>query len=62
MSIITLIIVIVLVGLLMWAIERFIPMDVTIKRILQVVVVLVLVLWILQAFGVLGTLGSARIR
>jgi len=62
MSVLTLILVIVLVGVLLWAINRFIPMDATIKNILYFVVVLVLILWLLQAFGVLGTLGSVRIR
>lgn len=62
MSIITLIIVIVLVGFLLWAVGRFIPMDPVVKNILYFIVVLVLVLWLLQVFGVLGSLGSARVR
>lgn len=61
MPIITLIIVIVLVGFLLWAIGRFIPMDPTVKNILYFVVVLVLVLWLLQVFGVLGPLNGVRV-
>lgn len=62
MSIITIIVVIVLVGLLLWFVEAYIPMSAPIKRILQGVVVLVLILWLLQEFGVLGSIGNARIR
>ena len=61
MPIITIIIVIVLVGFLLWALGRFIPMDATIKNILYFVVVLCLVLWLLSVFGVLGSLGSVRV-
>lgn len=53
MSIVGIIVAIVVVGLLLWAAGQ-IPMDPTVRRILQVVVVVVLVLWILQAFGLLG--------
>jgi hypothetical protein len=59
MSIIGLILVIVLVGVLLWAVESFIPMAAPIKRLLQVVVVIVLILWLLQAFGLLG--GHIRV-
>jgi len=62
MSLLTVILVIVLVGVLLWAINRFIPMDATIKNILYFVVVLALILWLLQSFGLLGALSSARIR
>ena len=61
MSLLTIILVIVLVGVLLWAINRFIPMDSKIKSILNIVVVIVLILWLLQAFGVLGALGGVRV-
>lgn len=54
MSLISLIVVVVVVGVLLWAVESFIPMAPPIKRLLQIVVVLVLILWLLQAFGLLG--------
>jgi hypothetical protein len=60
MSLIGLIVVIVVVGVLLWAIESFIPMPLSIKRVLEVVVVLVLVLWLLQAFGLLD--AGIRLR
>lgn len=52
-SFISLIFVIVLVGVALWAINSFIPMDGKIKKILNVVVVVVLVLWLLYIFGIL---------
>jgi small-conductance mechanosensitive channel len=46
---------------LLWAINTYIPMDATIKKILNVVVVLVAVLFILSAFGILGSLSGIRV-
>lgn len=62
MSLITLIIVIVVVGVLLWLVETYIPMNPTLKKILYFVVILVLCLWLLQAFGVIGAVNSVRIR
>jgi hypothetical protein len=53
MSLISLILVLVIVGVALWAINAYIPMDATIKKILNVVVVLVVIFWLLYAFGVL---------
>jgi type IV secretory pathway TrbL component len=61
MSLLTIILVIVVVGVLLWAINSFIPMDSKIKRILNVVVVIALILWLLQAFGILGSLSGVRV-
>jgi len=38
------------------------PMDAKIQRILNVVVVIVVIIWLLQAFGLLGSLQNIRIR
>jgi hypothetical protein len=61
MPILTIILVIVLVGVLLWALNSFVPMDSKIKSILNIVVVLVLILWLLQAFGVLHGLANIRV-
>jgi hypothetical protein len=60
-SLLTVILVIVVVGVLLWAINSFIPMDSKIKSILNIVVVIALIIWLLQAFGILGSLGSVRV-
>ena len=57
-----LIITLVVVGILLWLLNNYVPMDGKIKRILNVVVVIVVVIWLLQAFGLLGTLQNIRIR
>ncbi len=62
MSLIGLIITLVVVGVLLWLINNYVPMDPKIKTILNVVVVIVVVIWLLQTFGVLGSLRDLRIR
>lgn len=61
MSLISLVITLIVVGVLLWAVNTYIPMDSKIKKILNVIVVLVVVLWLLQAFGILGSLSNIRI-
>jgi 1-acyl-sn-glycerol-3-phosphate acyltransferase len=61
MSLITLVIVLVVVGVVLWLINSYIPMQATIKKILNAVVVIVVVLWLLSAFGVIGSLNTIRI-
>lgn len=61
MSLLTIVLVIVVVGILLWAVNSFIPMDPKIKNILNVVVVIALVLWLLKAFGILDSLGGVRV-
>jgi len=51
---IALVITLIVVGVLLWLVNAFIPMDAKIKQILNVVVVICVVLWLLYQFGVLG--------
>jgi hypothetical protein len=62
MSLIGLVLTLVVVGVLLWLLNNYIPMDGKIKRILNVVVVIVVVIWLLQAFGLIGSLQNIRIR
>ena len=61
MSLINLVIVLIVIGVLLWAANTYIPMDNKIKTIMNVVVVIAVVLWLLSAFGVLGSLDTIRI-
>ncbi|MCU0835479.1 MAG: hypothetical protein MUC77_13780 [Chromatiaceae bacterium] len=61
MPLINLVIVLIVVGVLLWLVNAYIPMDGKIKKILNIVVLIAVVLWLLQAFGVLGSLNSVRI-
>ena len=51
------IIVLIIVGILLWLVNNYIPMDGKIKSILNVVVVIVVILWLLQALGLLAGVG-----
>ncbi len=61
MPILNVLLVIIVVGLLLWLVNRFIPMQSTIKMILNLVVVIVLIIWLLKVFGVWGTVSSATL-
>lgn len=62
MSLIGLILTLVVVGVLFWLLNNYVPLDGKIKSIVNVVVVIVVVIWILQAVGLLGSLQDIRIR
>ena len=62
MSLIGLIVVLVVVGVVLYLINSIIPMDGNIKMIINVLVVLVVCLWLLQSFGLIGNLNEVRIR
>jgi 1-acyl-sn-glycerol-3-phosphate acyltransferase len=61
MSLITLIVVLVIVGVILWLVNAYIPMDRKIKTILNVVVVILVILWLLRAFGLLTGLGNVHL-
>ncbi len=62
MSLIGLVVTLVVVGVLLWLLNNYVPMDGKIKSIINVVVVIAVVIWVLQAFGLLGSLRNIRIR
>ena len=51
MSLLTLVVTLVVVGVILWAINQLVPMPPNIKNVLNVVVAVFLILWILQSFG-----------
>lgn len=55
MSIISILITLIIVGVLLWLVNSYIPMDGKIKKILNWVVVIIVILWLLNTFGILGT-------
>lgn len=56
MDLISLLVVLVVIGVCLYLVETYIPMSPPIKTVIRVVVVLVLILWLLRAFGVNTTL------
>lgn len=61
MSLISVIITLIVVGVLLWLVNTYIPMDGKIKKILNVVVVICVVVWLLFAFGVINQAGNIRV-
>jgi len=53
--------VLIVVGVLLWLVNRFIPMQATIKSILNAVVVIAVVLWILNVVGLFHSMSRIRI-
>jgi undecaprenyl pyrophosphate phosphatase UppP len=61
MPLINLVIALIIVGVALYLINRYIPMASSIKSILNVVVVVAVAVWVLQAVGLWGGLSSYRI-
>lgn len=61
MSLITIVIALIVVGVLLWLVNAYIPMDAKIKRIINIVVVVIVVLWLLNVFGLLGDLRAIKV-
>lgn len=61
MPLLTILLVLIVVGVLLWLINNYIPMDSKIKNILNVVVVIIVILWLLKAFGLLDSIKGIRI-
>ena len=60
MPILHVVLVLIVVGVLLWLVNNYIPMARPIKTILNAVVVICVVIWLLQVFGILGSIGSIR--
>lgn len=58
---ISLIVVLVVVGVVLWLVETQLPMDPTIKTIIRVIVILAVCLWLLSVFGILSP-SALRLR
>jgi len=61
MPLIQVLLTLIVVGVLLWLVNRFIPMAGSIKSILNAVVVIAVVLWLLNAFGLIHSLSRIRI-
>ncbi len=61
MPLLQLVFVLIVVGVLLWLVNSFIPMAGSIKSILNAVVVIVVVLWLLNVFGLFHSLSHVRV-
>jgi hypothetical protein len=61
MPIINVFVVLIIAGVLLWLVNNYIPMAGSIKKILNVVVVILVILWLLRVFGIINSLSAIRI-
>jgi hypothetical protein len=61
MPLLPILLTLIVIGVLLWLVNRFIPMAGSIKSILNAVVVIFVVLWLLNAFGLFHSLSRVRI-
>ena len=61
MPLVTVVLKLLVIGVLLWLVNRFIPMQGQIKGILNGVVVIAVVLWLLQVFGLFGYLTQFKV-
>jgi hypothetical protein len=61
MPLLQVVIALIVVGVLLWLVNRFIPMQGTIKSILNGVVIIAVVLWLLNVFGLFHSLSNIHV-
>jgi hypothetical protein len=61
MPLLTILLILIVVGVILWLINTYIPMDRKIKNILNVVVVIAVIIWLLKAFGLLDSLKNLTV-
>lgn len=62
MGILSIILALALIGFFLYLVNVYVPMAEPIKKIINVVVFIVVILWLLQTFGILGSLRELRLR
>jgi uncharacterized protein YhhL (DUF1145 family) len=61
MPILTIFVVLIVVGVLLFLINKYVPMDGKIKTIINIVAIIIVIIWLLEVLGVLSILKSARL-
>jgi hypothetical protein len=61
MPLLNVLIILIVIGVLLWLVNAYIPMDGKIKRILNIVVVIAVVIWLLKVFGLFSSLSNMRV-
>ena len=57
-ALVSVVVSLIIVGLLLWLVNNFLPMDGRIKQILNILVIIAVVLWLLSTFGILSGLPN----
>ena len=61
MPLLTILIILIVAGVLLWLVNNYIPMDRKIKTILNIVVVIVVIVWLLKLFGAFEYLSNIQV-
>jgi hypothetical protein len=61
MTLVNIVVILVVIGLVMWLINTYVPMAAAIKSLLNIVVFVVVVVWLLQGFGLIGNIPGLHI-
>jgi len=61
MPIVQVVVILIVIGVLLWLVQSYIPMDAGIKKIITAVVIIAVVLWLLSVFGLFSGLQHVRI-
>jgi hypothetical protein len=61
MSLLSILLIIIIVGVLLLAVNTYIPMDRKIKNILNILVVIIIIVWLQKAFGLLSYLMNIQV-
>jgi hypothetical protein len=61
MPLLNVVVTLIIIGVLLWLINTYIPMQSTIKSIINIVVVIAVVLWLLYGFGIISNSGDIKI-
>jgi len=61
MPLVTVVVVLIVVGMILWLINSYVPMQKVVKQILNAVVVICVVIWLLMVFGILGNLSGYNV-
>ena len=61
MPLLTVLLVIIIAGVVLWLVNTYIPMDGKLKKILNIVVVVIVIIWLLRIFGLLAFLKDITV-
>lgn len=62
MPLLNIAVILIVVGVALWAVNKYIPMAAPIKTILNIVVTIVVCIWLLQVFGIIGRVNGIRVQ
>ncbi len=62
MSLLPIIVTLCVVGVILWLVNSYIPLDEKIKKVLNVVVIIIVCIWLLQVSGLLGSVSEVRVH